>query len=75
LNKNFIKKLSHCLHEWTGKRWIISLSKDNNLKTFHEQKIEKKQSKLENEKNSEVYKEVSKFFPDSELIDVSETNE
>ena len=75
LNKNFIKKLSHCLYEWTGKRWIISLSKDNNLKTFHEQKIEKKQSKLENEKNSEVYKEVSKFFPDSELIDVSETNE
>ena len=51
------------------------MSKDNNLKTFHEQKIEKKQSKLENEKNSEVYKEVSKFFPDSELIDVSETNE
>ena len=32
-------------------------------------------SELENEKNSEVYKEVSKFFPDSELIDVSETNE
>ncbi len=75
LNKNFIKKLSHCLHEWTGKRWIISLSKDNNLKTLHEQKIEKKQNKLENEKNSEVYKEVLKFFPDSELIDVSETNE
>ena len=51
------------------------MSKDNNLKTFHEQKIEKKQSKLEEEKNSEVYKEVLKFFPDSELIDVSEKNE
>ncbi len=75
LNKNFIKKLSYCLNEWTGQRWIITLSKDNNLKTFHEQKIEKKQNKLEEEKNSEVYKEVLKFFPDSELIDVSETNE
>ena len=75
LNKNFIKKLSHCLNEWTGQRWIITLSKDNNLKTFHEQKIEKKQNKLEKEKNSEVYKEVLKFFPDSELIDVSEKNE
>ena len=75
LNKNFIKKLSYCLNEWTGQRWIITLSKDNNLKTFHEQKIEKKQNKLEKEKNSEVYKEVLKFFPDSELIDVSETNE
>ena len=75
LNKNFIKKLSYCLNQWTGQRWIITLSKDNNLKTFHEQKIEKKQNKLEEEKNSEVYKEVLKFFPDSELIDVSETNE
>ncbi|MFL2888192.1 MAG: DNA polymerase III subunit gamma/tau [Pelagibacteraceae bacterium] len=75
LNKDFIKLLTEKLLVWTGERWIISLSKDNNLKTFHEQKIEKKQSKLENEKNSEVYKEVSKFFPDSELIDVSETNE
>ena len=75
LNKNFIKKLSYCLNEWTGQRWIITLSKDNNLKTFHEQKIEKQQNKLEQEKNSEVYKEVLKFFPDSELIDVSETNE
>ena len=75
LNKNFIKKLSYCLNEWTGQRWIITLSKDNNLKTFHEQKIEKKQNKLEEEKNSEVCKEVLKFFPDSELIDVSETNE
>ena len=75
LNKNFIKKLSHCLQEWTGQRWIISLSKDNNLKTVHEQKIEKKQNKLEEEKNSEVYKEVLKFFPDSELINVGEIDE
>ena len=67
--------MSFKLNEWTGQRWIITLSKDNNLKTFHEQKIEKKQNKLEEEKNSEVYKEVLKFFPDSELIDVSETNE
>ena len=38
-------------------------------------KIEKQQNKIEGETNSEVYKEVLKFFPDSELIDVSETNE
>ena len=38
-------------------------------------KLKKKQNKLEEEKNSEVYKEVLKFFPDSELIDVSEKNE
>ena len=37
LNKNFIKKLSQSLYEWTGKRWIISLSKEENLKTFHQE--------------------------------------
>ena len=59
LNKNFIKKLStNCLNEWTGQRWIISLSKDNNLKTFHQQKIEKKQNKLEKEK---IAKFIKKF--------------
>ena len=42
LNKNFIKKtLSKSLFKWTKKRWIISLSKEENLKTFHEQKIDK----------------------------------
>ena len=35
LNKNFIKRLSQNLYEWTGKRWIISLSKEENSKTFH----------------------------------------
>ena len=38
-------------------------------------KLRKKKNKLENEKNSEVYKEVLKIFPDADLIDVSETNE
>ena len=44
LNKNFIKKLSQSLFEWTGKRWIISLSKEDNLKTFASKKIEKKKN-------------------------------
>ena len=43
------------------------MSKDNNLKTFHEQKIEKKQSKLENEKNSEVYKEVLNIIKNEDV--------
>ena len=75
LNKNFIKKLSICLYEWTGKRWIISLSKDKSSKTFHEQNIEKKKKSVEEEKNSEIFKEMSRFFSDADLIDVRKDDE
>ena len=70
LNKNFIKKLSNCLYEWTGTRWIISLSKEKSLKTFHEQKVESKINDLNEDKNSEIFQEMSKIFEDVDLIDV-----
>ena len=75
LNKNFIKKLSQCFYEWTGQRWIITLSKENTQKTLHEQKIDKRKNFLSEEKNSEVFKEMISKFPDAELIDVEENDE
>ncbi len=75
LNKNFIKRLSQSLYEWTGKRWIISLSKEKNLKTFHQEKIDEKEKILSEEKNSETFKEMIKAFPDLELIEVKKENE
>ena len=75
LNKNFIKKLSQSLFEWTGKRWIISLSKEENLRTFHQEKLEKKERILTNEKNNKLSREVLKIFPDANLIDVGTEDE
>ena len=43
LNKNFIRKLSENLYKWTGKRWIITLSKDENSKTLHQSKIDERE--------------------------------
>ena len=50
LNKNFIKRLSQSLYDWTGKRWIISLSKEENSKTFHQKKIDDREKILAHEK-------------------------
>ena len=72
LNKNFIKKLSQNLFKWTGKRWIISLSKDKNLKTFHEVKIDQKNKILNKEKESIVFKEITSIFPDAYLKEVED---
>jgi len=70
LNKNFIKNLSHKLFEWTGIRWIITLSKEEGLKTWHQEKIDEKAKVLRKEKQTEVFKEMTTIFPDAELIDV-----
>tara|TARA_B100002051_G_scaffold118318_1_gene112585 strand:- start:1 stop:1671 length:1671 start_codon:yes stop_codon:yes gene_type:complete len=75
LNKNFIKNLSQSLYLWTGKRWIITLSKEQNLKTFHEQKIEKRTEFMNEEKNSKIFKEFTETFPDADLIDVRTDDE
>ena len=72
LNKNFIKILTERLLKWTGKRWIISLSKDQGEKTFYEKNIADKKKKLEEEMNSDLVKDFVSVFPDAKLISVTE---
>jgi len=70
LNKNFIKKLSQSLYAWTGKRWIISLSKDKSSKTFYEEKVDKKEKLIAEGRKSKTFEEMSKAFSDADLVDV-----
>ena len=70
LGKNFVRNLSEKLLDWTGKRWVITLTKTAGHKTFSEQKIINKKQILEKEKKGEIYKEFKNVFSDLELIDV-----
>ena len=70
LDKNFIKNLTSKLLDWTGERWIISLSKKTGLKTMKEIKSQDEDDKLKNLKNSEKYKKAINLFPDLEIIDM-----
>ena len=72
LSKDFIKNISNKLNEWTGKRWIISLSKDEGETTIYEKKNQQKIELLEQMKQSEIYKKIMATFPDIELIDVKD---
>jgi len=72
LNKNFVRNLSEKLLEWTGKRWVISLTKEQGQKTFLEQKNIKKVKLLESEKKNEVYKKFNDVFSDVELVEVED---
>jgi len=72
LSKDFIKNLSQKLNDWTGKRWIITLSKEEGQTTIYEIKNKLKEKLFNEIKKSEVYKKIMETFPDAELVDVKE---
>ncbi len=75
LNQNFIKNLTEKLLRWTGERWIISLSKNENVKSLYEQNMEKKSSKLEEFQKTDLAKKMENAFPDIKLIDIQEVSD
>ena len=71
LGKNFVRNLSERLLEWTGKRWVITLSKQQGSESFSEMQLKKSSEILKNEKKSEVYKKFKSVFSDGDLIEVT----
>ena len=71
LNKNFIKNLTEKLFSWTGERWIISLSKNNEAKSIHEKNLEDKNNMIDEFKKSKIAQDIQKAFPDAKLVDLT----
>ena len=71
LGKNFVRNLSEKLLQWTGKRWMITLTKEVGQKTFSELQIANKIQLIEQEKKGAVYKKFRNIFSDGELVKVS----
>ena len=75
LDKDFVKELTFKLHEWTGQRWIIALSKKTG-QLSKKQNIEVEKSKfIEDAKNNDFYKKILELFPDAELTDIKFKND
>ena len=70
LDKNFVRNLSSKLVQWTGRRWVITLSKEMGSKTFSENQTMKKEEQLNNEKKGDIYKNFKNIFSDAELLEV-----
>tara|TARA_B100000579_G_scaffold165712_1_gene134586 strand:+ start:4373 stop:6034 length:1662 start_codon:yes stop_codon:yes gene_type:complete len=75
LDKNFIKDLTGVLYDWTGKRWIISLSKKDGDPSKKEKIKIFKLNQISEVKKTETYDKIIKHFPDAELIDVKDNDE
>ena len=70
-----IKHLSSKLYDWTGERWIISLSQLKGEPTKLKAKLDLEKEKLEIFKKKKLYKEILQIFPDAKLVKVEEQNE
>ncbi len=75
LDKNFIKDLSLKLFEWTGDRWIITLSKSKGELSIKDKQQNKKIENINSAKQSKLYKDLIEKFPDADLIDVNPKEE
>lgn len=69
LDKEFIKILSSKLFDWTGERWIITLSKEKGNPSIKEKETNIKKNILKEAKESISYKKILENFPDAEMID------
>ena len=72
LNKNFIKSLTEKLLQWTGDRWIISLSKNTEAKSIHEKNQENKKNEIEEFKKNKTAEDFENAFPDAKLLEITE---
>ncbi len=75
LDKNFIKDLSLKLFEWTGDRWIITLSKLKGELSIKDKQKNKRIENINSAKKSKLYKNLIEKFPDADLIDVNPKKE
>ena len=58
------------LLEWTGDRWIISLSKNIGAKSIYEKNLDSKTDQIEEFKKTKLTKDLTDAFPDIKLIDI-----
>ena len=70
LDKNFIKDLTSRLYDWTGERWIITLSKVEGEISHKEKLIKTKKEEIEKINKSKLFLELKNNFSDIKLVDV-----
>ena len=58
--------------QWTGERWIISLSQNLEAKSIYEKNLENQNRTIEDFKKSKIAKDLESAFPDAELTDIKE---
>ncbi len=72
LKSDFVKILTAKLLDWTGERWIITLTKEKGDLSKKQSKTIDKQQYMKNFENSEEFLEIKNYFKDAKLLDIEE---
>ena len=70
LDHNFIKDLTSKLYDWTGERWMITLSKVKGEISYKEKLTKTKKEEIEKINKSKLFLELKNNFSDIKLVDV-----
>ena len=60
---------------WTGKRWIITLSKSKGEKTLFEKNKEKLNEEIAKFRDDKKFKEILEHFPDAKVDKIDGDND
>ena len=60
------------MYDWTGKRWILTLSKEKGQPTIQETMLKQNINELKEATNTDAYKKTLEAFPDAKLISVKQ---
>jgi DNA polymerase-3 subunit gamma/tau len=73
LPPNFAGRIGHCLTEWTGQRWVVSISAHPGEATLAEQDKAVENARRERALAHPLMQAVFKSFPDAKLVSLKQT--
>jgi DNA polymerase-3 subunit gamma/tau len=68
--QNLIGQMTEKLQEWTGMRWIVSLSREAGAPTFAERSGQNRQAALAETRAHPVVAEILREFPGAQIVDI-----
>ena len=68
--RDFLTNLGKRLEEWTGKRWMLSVSQQEGALTLAEQEREENKAQMDDAKSHPAVEAILKQFPGSKIVNI-----
>lgn len=68
--RDFLGSLGKRLEEWTGKRWVLSISKEQGHPTLAEQEASENEARMDDAKADPTVEAIMSQFPGARIIDI-----
>lgn len=68
--RDFLPTLGKRLEDWTGKRWMLSISQEEGAPTLAEQERSENEARMDDAKSDPVVDAIMKQFPGSRIVNI-----